>query len=62
MDNDGNRKLTAEEFYYGLNEIGCNLTKEETDILLTHFDKDRDGTVNFDEFLIAIRGQLNPTR
>ena len=62
IDNDGNRKLNAQEFYYGLNEIGCRLTKEETNILLAHFDTDRDGNVNFDEFLVAIRGQLNATR
>jgi Ca2+-binding EF-hand superfamily protein len=27
-----------------------------------YFDKDGDGTVNFDEFLVGIRGQLNPRR
>ena len=62
MDDSGNRKIDAQEFFYGLNESGCNLTKEETDALLAHFDTDGDGNVNFDEFLVGIRGQLNETR
>jgi len=62
MDNDGNRKLDAQEFFHGLNEVGCNLTNAETDALLAHFDTDHDGTVNFNEFLVAIRGALNEAR
>ena len=62
MDDSGNRKIDAQEFFYGLNESGCNLTKEETDLLLKHFDTDGDGNVNFDEFLVGIRGSLNATR
>jgi len=56
MDTDKNRKVDAQEFFVGLNECGCCLTKEETDCLLSHFDTDADGTVNFDEFLVGIRG------
>jgi Ca2+-binding EF-hand superfamily protein len=55
-DDNGNRKLDAQEFFHGLNECGCNLSKEETDALLAHFDTDHDGTVNYNEFLVAIRG------
>lgn len=62
MDTNGNRKVDAQEFFVGLNECGCNLTKEETNCLLSHFDTDNDGCVNFDEFLVGIRGQLNPVR
>jgi len=62
MDDSGNRKVDAQEFFVGLNECGCNLTKEETDALLSHFDTDQDGHVNFDEFLAGIRGRLNEVR
>ena len=55
-DNDGNRKIEAQEFFVGLNESGCTLTKHETNALLAHFDTDQDGTINFDEFLTGIRG------
>ncbi len=59
---DGNRKVDAEEFNVGLRENGVELTQEESDKLLTYFDKDGDGHVNFDEFLVGIRGQLNERR
>jgi len=62
MDSDGNRKLDAQEFFHGLNECGCDLTNQETDALLASFDTDHDGTVNFNEFLCAIRGSLNEQR
>ena len=62
MDTDGNRKVDAQEFFVGLNECGCSLTKEETTALLAHFDTDADGTVNFDEFLVGLRGTMNATR
>ena len=61
-DDNGNRKLDSQEFFHGLNDVGCNLTKEETEALLAHFDTDSDGMVNFDEFLVALRGNLNAAR
>ena len=62
MDTDKNRKVDAQEFFVGLNQCGCDLTKEETDCLLSHFDTNADGCVNFDEFLVCIRGCLNANR
>ena len=62
IDENGNRKLDAQEFNTGLNECGCNLSKEEIDMLLNHFDTDRDGCVNFNEFLVGIRGCPNQGR
>ena len=59
---DGNRKIDASEFRVGLSEIGVTLTKSESDILLSYFDKDGDKTINIDEFLLGIRGELNETR
>lgn len=62
MDTDGNRKVDAQEFFVGLNECGCNLTSEETDMLLSHLDTDQDGNVNFDEFLVGLRGIMTAER
>jgi len=61
---DGNKKVTSSEFLVGLNELGCNVTKAESDVsvsrltlkaLLKLLDTDGDGTVNFDEFLVGVR-------
>lgn len=62
FDSDGNRKVDAQEFFVGINECGCNLTKEETNAVLAHFDTDADGNVNLDEFLVALRGKLSACR
>ena len=59
---DGNRKVDSSEFWVGLKENGVELTHLESDALLDFFDTDRDGCVNFDEFLVGIRGQLNEKR
>ena len=59
---DGNRKLDPSELEVGLRENGCDLTKQEVQILFQYFDTDGDGTVNFDEFLVGIRGTLNTRR
>ena len=31
-------------------------------MLIKHFDRDNSGSVNFDEFLVALRGDLNENR
>jgi calcyphosin len=59
---DGNKKVDSQEFNVGLRENGVDLTQEESDALLAFFDKDGDGCINFDEFLVGIRGQLNERR
>ena len=59
---DGNKKIDREEFLVGLRENGVEITRQEAEILFDFFDKDRDGTVNFDEFLVGIRGKPNNRR
>lgn len=60
MDNvDGNRKIDKEEFYVGLKDLGVTISKKEAEALLEHLDTNDDGFVNYDEFLIGIRGKPN---
>merc|ERR1711997_825848 len=59
---DGNHKIDAEEFYSGLCEIQIRVTRAEANALMGLFDTDGDGHVNFDEFLVGIRGSLNAKR
>jgi len=61
-DSAGARRVDAQEFFVGLNDSGCGLSKEETDALLAHLDTNQDGNVDFDEFLRGIRGSPNATR
>jgi len=63
IDNlDGNRKIDSQEFFVGLQELGVKINKTEADALMGYFDSNGDGCINFDEFLVGIRGKLNPKR
>ena len=59
---DKNKKVNKEDFLFGLREVGISLGKNEAELLLNFLDKDMDGSINFDEFLISIRGKPNPRR
>lgn len=56
MDADGNRLLDKQEFYWGLKNLGCNISKREAGILLEYLDTSKDGFVDFNEFLFGVRG------
>jgi len=62
IDNDKSKTLDALELENGLRDFGINLNTEQIEVLLKHFDKDGSKNVNFNEFLSAIRGQLNESR
>jgi len=52
---DGNKKLDAQEFFTGLNEVGCKINKDDAGILMMFLDKDASGTIDMGEFLLGIR-------
>ena len=47
---DGRDKVNIDDFIFGLRECGINLPKEDLDVILNFFDKDKDGYINFTEF------------
>jgi len=59
---DGNRKVDRNEFSVGLRENGVTLSTSELSVLFDYFDKDKDGNVCFDEFLVGVRGSPNSRR
>ena len=62
LDNNGNRQIDINELYWGLKDFGISLSEDEAGSVLSAFDRDRSGTVNLDEFLRAIKGDLNQFR
>ena len=62
MDNNGNGSLDPVEFKYGMRDFGIDLSEAELTALLKYFDSNNDGKLSFDEFLRAIRGDLNDRR
>jgi Ca2+-binding EF-hand superfamily protein len=62
MDDDGSKRLGFEEMASGLRDFGVEITDSQARLLLKAFDKNGDGTVDFDEFLRGIRGKMNERR
>ncbi|XP_076168241.1 calcyphosin-like protein [Ptiloglossa arizonensis] len=62
MDDDGNKKLTLEEFTRGLQETNLDISDEEIQEIFNKFDTDGDGNISVDEFLVAIRPPMAQSR
>jgi Ca2+-binding EF-hand superfamily protein len=62
MDENRNRILDPEDFKWGLINYGIVLSDDDVKTLVRHFDRNRDGYVNFDEFLTTLKGQMNDAR
>lgn len=62
MDDDGSRGLNAEEFAKAMHDYGTDFNEQECNIMFVGFDTNRNGVIDYDEFLRFIRGPLNPFR
>lgn len=62
MDDDGSRSLNEQEFAKACKDFKIGISEENIPILFTYFDSNHDGCLNIDEFLMAIRGELNERR
>jgi len=62
MDDKGDKNLDVDDFRWGLIDFGVNVSKDEALEFLAHFDRDKNGSVNFDEFLRTLKGDLSPAR
>ena len=62
MDRNRNGSLDPVEFKYAMRDYGIKLSEIEVSQIVKHFDTNKDGKLSFDEFLRAIRGDLNPRR
>ena len=55
FDDNGSRSLDREELKNGLADYGLSMSAADVDELFRYFDKDNSGSINFDEFLLALR-------
>jgi len=62
MDDDGSKSISLPEFAKACRDFKVGISDDNVPILFEQFDTNRDGTLNIDEFLMAIRGELNDFR
>lgn len=62
MDDNRNGTLDLSEFAKGVIESKLDLTDTDIRTLFVAFDRNRDGTIQYDEFLRVVRGDLKPNR
>jgi len=62
MDDNHSMSLDKFEFTKAMGDYALGFSEGETATLFTHFDFDRSGLIEYDEFLRAIRGPMNAAR
>ena len=55
LDDNKNKQIDSNELLWGLKDFDIHLNEEQVAVLMKHFDTDGSGTINFDEFLVALR-------
>jgi len=62
MDDDGSLTLSMPEFVKAIKDFRMGISEDSVPALFDAFDTNHDGTINYDEFLRAVRGPLNDFR
>ena len=62
MDDDGSMTLSMPEFGKACKDFKIGISDENVPILFTLFDKNGDGTIQYDEFINTVRMPMNPAR
>lgn len=62
LDEDGNKKLSLEEFTSGISETEMELSEDEIGEVFQKFDTDKDGSISIDEFIVGIRPAMCQSR
>jgi Ca2+-binding EF-hand superfamily protein len=62
MDDDGSKSLCRAEFEKACRDFKVEINNDDIGTLFQAFDINRDGTIQYDEFLRMIRGELTENR
>lgn len=62
MDSDGSQTLSIPEFGKICKDFKVGISEENVPILFNLFDKNRDGTLQYSEFLETVRGEMSNAR
>lgn len=62
MDDNNSKSLDKYEFKKAIGDFQLGVPEEHVELVFSAFDLNRDGTIDYDEFLRMIRGDLTPNR
>ena len=62
MDDNNTKTLDREEFRKALRDFKIDVPDDQIIVVFNAFDLNRDGTIDYDEFLRIIRGDLSQAR
>ena len=62
MDDNRSGSLDLQEFAKGCEESRLGFTDIDVQTLFRAFDKNGDGTIDYDEFLRVVKGPMSPNR
>lgn len=62
MDDDGSKSLNQSEFRKAMKEMLLDLSDADLRMLFNHFDVDRNGSVDFEEFISGVRDPMSDKR
>jgi Ca2+-binding EF-hand superfamily protein len=62
MDDDNSKSLCKQEFNKAMQDFALGFTAQQCSALFDYFDVDRSATIDYDEFIRAIRGPMSNSR
>jgi len=62
MDDDNSKSLDRYEFKKAIRDFKVEIPDDSIDLIFNAFDLNRDGTIDYDEFVRIIRGDLTAPR
>lgn len=62
MDDDNSKTLTFHEFDKTLKDFRISIVEEDTLTIFNYLDINKNGTIDYEEFLRGITGEMNDNR
>jgi len=62
MDDDRSKTISREEFFKACNDFGVGIHDSDKGALFSAFDVNRNGTLDYEEFLRGVVGEMNQFR